>query len=357
MPSIEPRKDAAGAISYRVKVRIKGQPPQTATFKRKTDARQWAQKTEVLARSDQRFPEAQAKRHTVAAMIEQYIRDILPNKPRNNRNQETQLQWWQAKIGRHTLAEIRPPHVALARDALAQENIGTTDKPRRRSPATVNRYLAALSHAFTIAIKEWQWLPDNPVLKISKLKEPRGRVRVLSTDERTKLLTACQASPSSHLYTYVVLAMSTGMRLGEISSLRKKQVDLEKLRLILENTKNGDRRAVALAGPAHRLVEARIAHLQPDDLLFPGGQAGKPLEIRKAWTTARKKAGVADFRFHDLRHCAASYMLEDGASIGQLMEVLGHRTPAMAKRYAHLSEGHAAQIVRTTTERIFGEQS
>ena len=61
--------------------------------------------------------------------------------------------------------------------AEAQENIGTSDKPRHRSPATINRYLAALSHAFTIAIKEWQWLSDNPVLKISKPKEPRGRVR------------------------------------------------------------------------------------------------------------------------------------------------------------------------------------
>src|SRR5258708_22993272 len=116
MPSIEPRRDAAGAISYRVRVRIKGQPPQSATFKRKTDARQWAQKTEAFARTDPRFPEAQAKRHTVAEMIERYIRDILPSKPRNNRNQETQLQWWQAKIGHHTLADIRAPHLAQRRD-------------------------------------------------------------------------------------------------------------------------------------------------------------------------------------------------------------------------------------------------
>ena len=115
-----------------------------------------------------------------------------------------------------------------------------------RSPATVVRYMAAMSHAYSIAMREWQWVEDSPLRRVSKPKEPPARCRFLDDDERQALLVACKASTSPHLYTVVVLALSTGMRRGEILSLRWPQVDLARGRIVLDKTKNGDRRNVPL---------------------------------------------------------------------------------------------------------------
>lgn len=354
MPTIEPRKNADGITSYRVRVRLKGLPQQTATFPRKTDARLWAQSQEAALREGRYFKHVEAKKHTVADLIDRYIQDVLPGKSKNARSQTPQLQWWKDQLGSVVLSDLAPSKIAAARDALGH---GNTPHGHVRAPATVNRYLAALSTALTTAVREWQWLETNPMRRITKLKEPRGRVRYLTSVQRASLLQACTTSRNPFLHTIVVLAISTGMRLGEILSLRQEQVNLERGRIILHDTKNGDSRAVALAGKAKALLAARVQSMtDPRALVFPGRRPDKPVEIKKAWTNALLKAEVNDFRFHDLRHCAASYLLEGGASLGQLAEVLGHRTLQMVKRYAHLSEGRSAEIVAAMNERIFQEQ-
>ena len=111
-----------------------------------------------------------------------------------------------------------------------------------------------------------------------------------------------------------------------------------------------------LAGKALELIAARSENVvDANALLFPNRQGNKPIEIKKAWGNALAKAGIDDFRFHDLRHTAASYLLEENASLGQLAEVLGHRTLQMVKRYAHLSEGQSAAIVSAMNQRVFGD--
>jgi integrase len=90
-----------------------------------------------------------------------------------------------------------------------------TRRDRPMAPATVVRYMAALSHALNNAVKDWEWLEDSPMRKVSKPREPReprGRERFLSEDERKNLLNACKESGSTYLYPVVVLAISTGMR-------------------------------------------------------------------------------------------------------------------------------------------------
>jgi integrase len=219
----------------------------------------------------------------------------------------------------------------------------------------VNRYLAVLSHLFTVAMKDWGWVDDTPLRKLRKPKEPRGRVRVLSDAERTALLLACQTSRNRALYPLVVLAISTGMRLGEMLSLTPVQVELEKGRAVLQRTKNGDCRAVPLAGLALELLKPLVAACGGEEqLLFPGANPTKPVEIKKAWQNALARAGIEDFRFHDLRHCAASYLLESGATQPQLAEVLGHRTLQMVKRYTHLREPESARIVAAMNAKVFG---
>ena len=252
MANIEKRITQDGKTSFRVKIRLKGFSMQTATFQRLTDARKWAQKIEASLREGRYFKTTEAKRRTLAEAIDCYIQKVLPTHTKKEKNQLTQLKWWKETLGHYSLAEITPPLLAEQRDKLLEAN---TNRKAQRTPATVNRYLSALSHVFTIAIKEWQWVENNPLLKITKPKEPRGRIRFLSDEERLRLLEACKTSDSTILYTVVVLALSTGARRMELLGLHWKDVDLERGIIILHDTKNGERRVLTLSGHALALMK------------------------------------------------------------------------------------------------------
>jgi integrase len=354
MASIEPRVSKDGKVSYRAKVRRKGFPLQSATFERKTDANKWIQDTESAIRNNRHFKTSEAKRHTLAEVIDRYVRDVLPTKPKNARDQLRQFEWWKSEIGKYALADVTPALIVQYRDKLAN---GITTRGKRRSPSTVNRYLAALSVALTTAVKEWGWLDDNPMRKVTKPREPRGRVRYLSDEERDRLLKACKESANPYLYPVVVLGISTGMRQGEIMGLTWDVVDFAKKRVILHETKNGERRSVPLAKHALELLKELSKVRRIDSkLLFPAKDkaAQKPMDLRTPWETAMKKAELKDFRFHDLRHTTASYLAMNGASSAEIMAVLGHKTPQMAKRYTHLSDSHTANVVESMNSKIFG---
>ena len=360
------------SISYRVDIRLKGHPAERATFKRLTDAKAWAQDTESAIRDGRYFRSREAQKHTLGDLIDRYIRDVLPTKPKQSADQKQQLEWFKDEIGAFTLADVTPAKIVECRDKLLTTVSPKTKKPL--APASVVRYMAALSHAFTIAVNEWGWLEDSPMRKVKKPALPRGRIRFLSDDEadakgeiidgeRTRLLKACQASDNPYLRTVVVLALSTGMRQGEIMSLTWDDVDLHQGRITLLETKNGEIRVVPLVGKALDLLKehSKVRNLKTD-LLFPGkpirGDDGnaiyKPIDLRAPWLTALKKADIEDFRFHDLRHSAASYLAMNGASLAEIAEVLGHKTLQMVKRYAHLSEAHTAGVVASMNEKIFG---
>ncbi len=208
MATIAKRTDNTGKTRYQVKVRIKGHPAQSATFDRLTDAKKWAEQIEAAIRERGHFKTAEAQKHRVRELCECYIRVVLPTKAAGTQAaQVQQIEWWSQERGAYTLAGCTPALTAEARDEPATQ-------PRARgqckTPATVARYLVALSHAFTVAVKEWGWIEDNPARMVTKPKEPRGRVRFLSDHERDRLLVACEASGNRHLYPVVVLALSTG---------------------------------------------------------------------------------------------------------------------------------------------------
>lgn len=351
MATIQKRTTQAGKYSYRVQIRLKGSPPQTATFERLTAARKWAQQTESAIRDGRYFKTTEAEHHTLAELIDRYRKDVLPHKRQGTaKGQVRQLAWWQEHLGSLPLADITPAMLAEYRDQLAGE---ITPRHQPRNPATVNRYLAALSHAFTIAVKEYGWIETSPLTRVSKPKESRGRVRFLSNEERDRLLKACRESSNPDLYLAVVLSLSTGARQQEIMSLRWSQVDLSTGLIRLEHTKNGERRALPLAGRALELVKERGR--TDTDLLFPSkANPARPINLRAPWETALKQAGIADFRWHDLRHSAASYLAMNGATLAEIADVLGHKTLAMVKRYAHLSEPHTAAVVARMNARLFG---
>lgn len=362
MASIRKRTSKSGSTTYAVDIRLKGCPAQRASFKRLTDAKKWAQATEAAIREGRYFKTREAQRHTLTDMVVRYISSEVP-KRKNQADRIREVQRWSSELGYLALADVTPDRIAGVRDKMLAE---ITSRGSTRSPATVNRYLAALSHCFTIAVKEWGWLEDNPVRNVTKLKEPRGRIRFLSEDEvingqfvegeLTRLLRTCKASDNTYLYPVMVLALSTGARRGEITGLQWKDVDLQRGRITLYDTKNGETRVVSVAGHALELLKQH-AKVRPINtaLLFPGKvKRDQPMDLRTPWETALQKAGVTDFRFHDLRHSAASYLAMNGASLAEIAETLGHKTLVMVKRYAHLSEAHNAGVIAKLDKRLFG---
>lgn len=353
MATIDTRVSANGKTSYRARARLKGYPQQTASFSRKTDARKWAEGVESAMREGRYFTANEARRHTLAELVERYKRDVLPLKPKNAQNQRQQLAWWTIQLGYYRLSDVTPAKIVDCRDLLLNT---PRSNGKRRSNSTVVRYLAVLSHAFSVAMKEWGWVEDNPLRKVTKPREPRGRIRCLEENDRGALLQACATSRCASLYPVVVVAISTGMRRGEILGLHWPQVDLVRERITLHETKNGDRRGVPLAGLALTLLRALSEYRRIDtELVFPSSHGDRPIQFEKAWKAALAKASIRDFRFHDLRHCAASYLVMNGASLAEVGEILGQRSVQTTKRYAHIMEGHSKRIVTAMNEQILGQ--
>jgi len=355
MPSVQRRVSKNGKVSYRALVRLKGHKPMTATFIKRADAVSWGQVTEAKIRQSKYFPDRliESDKYTLGDLLNRYLLEVLPNK--SAKGQLGQLEWWKAQLGGYKLQDITPSMIAKLRDKLIKEQSDRTG--RSRASATVNRYLALLSHACTVAIKEWQWMAVNPVTHISKPREAQGRIRFLSDDERGRLLAVCNSSESVHLFTIVTLALSTGRRKGEILGLKWENIDLQKRRITLFRTKNNEVRVVPLVGKAYEQIRDLYLKCEPEsqDLAFISpNNPTQSISIRTAWETALKRAKIEKFRFHDLRHSTASYLAMNGASLLEISEILGHKTLQMVKRYSHLSEDHKAVVLEKMNEKVFG---
>lgn len=355
MANIQKRVGKDGEISYRVQIRLRGFPSCSATFERKTDAKVWAAQTEIAIREHRHFPQREAGRHTLNDLADRYVETVERKKPHAADKQRQIMGWWKEQLGEYALASITPAMIAAKRDLLLSENYGTDDAPRRRSPATANRYLAALSKAMSDAVREWSWLRENPVRRVTKETESQGRVRFLSDDERARLLKACRESDLPEFELIVQLAITTGMRKGEILGLRWPDVDLSRAQAVLHKTKNNERRGVALVPHVLALLKehAKVRHLD-SDLVFPQSGKDRPVIVDARFRQAVAKAKIKDFHFHDLRHTAASYLAMSGATVPEIAAILGHKTLAMVKRYSHLSDAHTSAVVERMTQKFFG---
>lgn len=359
MASIEKRVRDSGTV-YRVKVRMRGFPPADATFNRITDAKRWAAETETAIREGRWFHNIAAKRVMLAELIDRYLAEYLPTAATVTKDDTRQrLGFWREELGERFLADIDAPRIIAARSKLLRTKIGKTEKTFAH--ATVNKYVAALRHCFTIGRREFRLVTENPCSDVKKLGEPRGRVRFLSDVEREALLRECRAiNPALHVL--VVCALATGARRGELLGLRWLDVDMQRRSLIFHRTKNGERRTVPLVGVAFELlVEHGKVRRLDTDLVFPNTKAlrtaktAQPLEIEKTFRECCNRAGIEDFRFHDLRHTAASYIAMNGGTLAEIAEVLGHKTLQMVKRYTHLTEGHTRGVMERMNARAFGK--
>lgn len=367
MASITKRVTKSG-VRYIAQVRLKGHPPQAQTFERKTDARDWAQETEANIRAGRLPYLAARQRHTFGELVDKFIEEILPGKPAVADMYRRHLLWWKERLGTTCLSDLSSELIDESYRKLLVEPCATG---RRRGATTANRYLISLSSCLTFGRKRLKWLRFNPAQEVEKDAEPRGRVRFLSRpvdgedSELERLLAACKESANQDLQDLVLLAIWTGCREGELMALRKEYIRLAEGGFLLpaEVTKTGRERFVALPGPALEVIAKRLAARKVDHYLFaiPANRSSSrssrpPAFPRRAWNTVLRRAGIPDFRFHDLRHTHASYLAMSGATERELMESLGHSTPAMASRYAHLANEHKRRVA-SRLEAAVGEWS
>lgn len=206
------------------------------------------------------------------------------------------------------------------------------------------------------------WAMDNGYLKknpIKGIKPPKvgpGRLRYLSPEEFKRLMEAMEPSSllenpynkgekvsdlvRGYLKPMVTLALNAGCRLGELLSLEWKDVNLKEGIITLEHTKNRERRIIPLNEVAHEAIQSLPRRIDTERL-FPFSRH----QVHGAFYRACKRAGIKDFKFHDMRHTFASYLAMSGANMRTIQELLGHKDLRMYMRYSHLSPAHLKEAV------------
>ena len=226
---------------------------------------------------------------------------------------------------------------------------------RPRANSTCNREVEALRRLLNKAI-EWGMLERNPASRLKPLPEPKGRTRFLTLDEAKRLLEAS----SRHLRPIIVCALETGMRRSEILGLRWSDVDMRTRTIYLGDTKNGESRHVPISNRLFSVFSTLPRRLG-SDCVFTGepkiGKTGTPFhDVRTSFENACRRAGIETFRFHDLRHTAASHMAMARVPLRTIGEILGHKTSAMTERYAHLTPEHKRKAVECLPDWEAGEK-
>lgn len=332
--------------TWKAVIRKSGWPTSIKTFRLKKDAEDWSRRTEdemVRGLFIQRSP---SERMTFEKAMRRYLSEVTPTKrPLTQSAEKNRARSLVDFFGKYSLAAITTELIAQYRDArLSGQDRMKDGKAQPRAANTVRLDLALLGHLFTVALKEWGLgLPHNPVLNIRRPSPGPGRNRRLKADEELRLLAAVDKHSNPMLSWIVRIAVETGMRSSEIATLRRTQVELERRIVCLTETKNTLPRTVPLslaATETFRLALNNPARPAETDLIFYGepGRDGRrrPYNFNKVWGDIKKSVGVADFKFHDLRHEAVSRLVELGLSDQEVASISGHKSMQMLRRYTHL---------------------
>ena len=347
---------------FHVQVRMAGFPARTGSFPTLRLAQRWSKTVEAEMIEGRHFRNAESRRRTVGDAIDRYSRDELPKK-RGGGMHRAALKWWKNKVGSKKMADVTPSLIVQQLATLAAEPYfrstpgskrsrlkeGDTPRALKRSPSTIDRYHAVGSHVFTVARKDWHWIAHNPFEAVRKSRGTRGRVRHLSTDERSRLLKATSKDPTLHLL--VVLALSTAARAGELLNLLWRDVDISAGRLIFRTTKNGEMRGAWLLEEALRLIKQR-AKLKPhpESRIFVTAN-GTAYRYGPPFKNAVKTAAISDFRFHDLRHTAATALAREGATEQQLKAIGGWKS-GIVNQYVHIASNDARAVIERMNKKI-----
>jgi integrase len=230
--------------------------------------------------------------------------------------------------------------------------VKTDTIPAPNKPATINRLVATLKHMFTKAV-EWEMVEEEVLKKVRKVKmlpENNRRLRYLSVEECQRLIDNCRGSARS----MVIMALNTGMRRGEIFSLTWDQVDLKHGFILLDRTKNGERREIPINDMLRQMLQALPRRID-GGRVFSNPETGESYQtLSSVFIRACRLAGITDFRFHDLRHTFASHLVMAGVDITTVKELLSHKTLAMTLRYAHLAPSHKVKALEILNKTLNG---
>jgi len=314
-------------VSYRVQIRRKGLPNIFKTFTSKKDARLFVLKIEESESNHRAF----SSRMTFNELTESYLtNEYLGTKPQQQRSR---LNHWLNHMGSLPINDIGKDDISSGLDKLSNE----------LSNSTINKYKKLVSVVFNYGIRELG-LTDNPTRYIRSLPEKKGRTRYLSDNERKRLFKACRDSKWDKLYLLVLMAITTGARRGELLSLRWNSLDIDKQTAYVLTSKNGEPKVLPLTQSV--IKELQRFNLNDDSLIFASEiKPNKPYFFYKQWKRVRDEAELVDFRFHDLRHTTASYLAQNGATLLEIADVLGHKQIEVTKRYAHLCIEHKSSLI------------
>jgi integrase len=271
---------------------------------------------------------------SVEDLLSRYEREVTPTK-RGERFERSRI----GVLRKHDIAKVRLSDLSGADAAKYRD-----DRLSKVKPATVRRELVVLRHVFEVARSEWNIpLHSNPVHALKLPKDSRPRDRRLDADEAGKLLDALGKRTAWYLRPLLLLAIETGMRRGELLSVRWCDVNLRSKTIRLLRTKNGEPRVVPLTPQAIAILSELS---RSGDCVFPVS----PNAVRLAWERLRTRAGIEDLRLHDLRHEAVSRFFELGLTTPEVALISGHRDPRMLSRYTHLRpEKVAEKLAKATT--------
>ena len=306
---------------WQARISRKGEQSLVKTFQSKEDAERWARSIEVEWDKGTYINTHQAQKTTFGELIERYLREVTPA---------------MRGAGADTIrlkAIIRRP-IAKVNTLLLNSSLIAKYRDERLkevSAGTVIRELAYFSSIINHARREWDINIANPVLLVRKPPSPQGRNRVLTSEEEQKLLHACEPKANRNIYTrpFVILALETAMRRGELLGLNWINIDIHKRTAFILLTKNGESRTVPLSTRAIETLQALPRSI--DGRVLPINFAALETNFKRA----RERAELLDLRIHDLRHTAITRLAEKLPNLIELSAVSGHKSLAMLKRYYH----------------------
>lgn len=230
-------------------------------------------------------------------------------------------------FGKKRLCDIKAEHLI--------EFIAACKK--KYKPGTINRFIALMRYIYNLAIKwEIPGVSVNPVKDIRMLEDRGARERYLTQAELTRLLHEVRHSNNVMLQYIIPMLVLTGARKNEVLNSKWQDINLEKKLWYVEFTKSGKPRYIPLNDIVVSLLET-IPHYKCD-YIFPNPETLKPFKnIFATWERARTAARLRGLRMHDLRHSFASALVNAGRSLYEVQKLLGHTTPRMTQRYAHLA--------------------
>ncbi|MBE9528525.1 MAG: site-specific integrase, partial [Proteobacteria bacterium] len=271
---------------------------------------------------------------TFDEMIDKYLSEYSISKTENGQIRDKSIaKGLCAFFGSYRLREVTPPLIVDYKAKRRKDGV---------KPSTIERELCLMKRAFNLAVREWEWVDKNPNHRVSKERYNNTIDRWLSFEEEKRLLRACP----DWLQLIVIFALNTGMRQGEILDLRWSYVDLSRRTATVMRSKNGERRTLPLNEQALEVLRAKgkVRHLK-NDYVFASQTGTRVIKrnLARAFSQAREKAVVEEFRFHDLRHTFATRLAHAGVDLYTVAKLLGHKDIRMTQRYAH----HSVESLRS----------